>query len=70
MGGFVLKRSSSLEFSSLRHLVGDSANTSLVHRSGDNVLLSTTRQPFYPRRQTPWESQSINGEGEFVLKKL
>ena len=34
------------------------------------MLLSTIRQPFYPGRQTSWESQSTNGEGEFVLRKL
>ena len=34
------------------------------------MLLSTIRQLFYPGRQTPWESQSTNGEGEFVLRKL
>ena len=59
-----------LSFPSFRPFVGDRANTSSVRRSGDKVLLSTIRQPFYPGRQTPWESQSTNGEGEFVLRKL
>ena len=68
--GGVSKRSSSLEFSSCRPFVGDSANTSSVRRNGNNVLLLTIRQPFYPKRHTPWESQSIRGEGEFVLSKL
>ena len=61
--------SSSLKFSSLRPFVNDSANTSSDRQSGDNVLLSTIRQPFYPGRHTPWESQSTSG-GEFVLRKL
>ena len=34
------------------------------------MLLYTIRQLFYPGRQTPWGSQSTNGEGEFVLRKL
>ena len=59
-----------LSFPSFRPFVGDRANTSSVRRSGGKVLLSTIRQPFYPGRQTPWESQSTNGEGEFVLRKL
>ena len=59
-----------LSFPSFHHFVGDRANTSSVRRSGGKVLLSTIRQPFYPGRQTPWESQSTNGEDEFVLKKL
>ena len=50
--------------------VGDRANTSSVRRSGGKELLSTIRQPFYPGRQTPWESRSTNGEDEFVLRKL
>ena len=41
-----------------------------VRRNGYNVLLLTICQPFYPRRDTPWESQSTSGEGEFVLRKL
>ena len=45
-----------LSFPSFRPFVGDRANTSSVRRSGGKVLLSTIRQPFYPRRQTPWES--------------
>ena len=59
-----------LSFPSFRPFVGDRANTSSVRRSGGKVLLSTIRQPFYPGRQKPWEFQSINGEGEFVLRKL
>ena len=59
-----------LSFPSFRPFVGDRANTSSVRRSGGKVLLSTIRQPFYPGRQTPWESQNTNGEGEFVLRKL
>ena len=59
-----------LSFPSFRPFVGDRAYTSSVRRSGGKVLLSTIRQPFYPGRQTPWESQSTNGEGEFVLRKL
>ena len=59
-----------LSFPSFRPFVGDRANTSSVRWSGDKVLLSTIRQPFYPGRQTPWESQSTSGEGEFVLRKL
>ena len=59
-----------LSFPSFRSFVGDRANTSSVRRNGGKVLLSTIRQPFYPGRQTPWESQSTNGEGEFVLRKL
>ena len=66
----VSKRSSSLEFSFLRLLVSDSANTSSVRRSGGNVLLSTTRQQFYLGRPKFGCSQSTNGEGEFVLRKL
>ena len=69
-GRTIYKRSSSLEFYFLRPLVGDSANTSSVCRSGDRVLFSTIRHLFYPGRQTPLESQSTNGEGEFVLRKL
>ena len=57
-------------FSFLHPFVGDSANKSSVRWSGDKVLLSTIRHPFYPRRQTPLESRSTNGEGEFVLRKL
>ena len=30
----------------------------------------TIRQVFYPRRHTPWKSQSISEEGRFVLRKL
>ena len=59
-----------LSFPSFHPFVSDRANTSSVRRSGGKVLLSTIRQPFYPRRQTPWESQSNSGEGEFVLRKL
>ena len=59
-----------LSFPSFRPFVGDRANTSSVRRNGDKVLLSTIRQPFYPGRQTPWGSQSTNGESEFVLRKL
>ena len=59
-----------LSFLSFRPFVGDRANTSSVRRSGGKVLLSTIRQPFYPGRQTPWESQSTSGESEFVLRKL
>ena len=59
-----------LSFPSFRPFVSDRANTSLVRRNGGKVLLSTIRQPFYLGRQTPWESQSTNGEGEFVLRKL
>ena len=59
-----------LSFPSFRPFVGDRANASSVRRSGDKVLLSTIRQPFYHGRQTPWESQSTNGEDEFVLRKL
>ena len=47
-----------LSFPSFRPFVSDRANTSSVRRSGDKVLLSAIRQPFYPGRQTPWESQS------------
>ena len=64
------KRSSSLEFSFLRPFVGDRSNTLSVLQSGGNVLLSTIKQPFYLERHMPWESQNINGEGEFVLRKL
>ena len=59
-----------LSFPSFRPFVGDRANTSSVCRNSGKVLLSTIRHPFYPGRQTPWESQSTNGEGEFVLRKL
>ena len=59
-----------LSFPSFRPFVGDRANTSSIRRSGGKVFLSTIRHPFYPRRQTPWESQSTNGEGEFVSRKL
>ena len=59
-----------LSFPSFRPFFGDRVNTSSVRRSGDKVLLSTIRQPFYHGRQTPCESQSTNGEGEFVLRKL
>ena len=45
-----------LSFPSFRPFVGDRANTSSVRRSGGKVLFSTIRQPFYPGRQTPWES--------------
>ena len=38
-----------LSFPSFRPFVGDRANTSSVRRSGGKVLLSTIRQPFYPR---------------------
>ena len=41
-----------------------------VCRNSDNVLLLTIRQSFYPERNTPWESQSTNGEDKFVLRKL
>ena len=41
-----------------------------ILRNGRNVLLLIIRQPFYPRRHTPWESQSTGGEGEFVLRKF
>ena len=34
------------------------------------VLLSVIVRTHYPGRQMPWESQSTNGEGKFVLKKL
>ena len=64
------KRSLSLGFSFLCLFIGDRANISLVRRSGDNVFLSTIQQLFYPRRQTPWESQGTSGEGKFVLRKL
>ena len=66
----VSKRSSSLEFSFIRPFIGDSVNTSSVHWSDGNVILSTIRHSFDPGRQTPWESQSTSGEGEFVLRKL
>ena len=59
-----------LSFPSFRPFIGDRANTLSVRRSGGKVLFSTIRQPFYPGRQTPWESQSTSGEGEFVLRKL
>ena len=59
-----------LSFPSFRPFVSDRANTSPVRRSGGKVLLSIIRQPFYPGRQTPWDSQSSSGEGEFVLRKL
>ena len=59
-----------LSFPSFCPFVDDRANTSSVRRSGGKVLLSTIRQPFYPGRQMPWESQSTNEEGEFVLRKL
>ena len=59
-----------LSFPSFRPFVGDRANTSSVRRNDGKVLLSTIRQLFYLGRQTPWESQSTNGEGEFVLRKL
>ena len=52
------------------HFVSDRTKISLVHWSGDNVLLLTIRQPFNPKRQTPWESQGTSGESEFVLRKL
>ena len=57
-------------FPSFRHFFDDRANTPSVRRNGGKVLLSTIRQPFYHGRQTPWESQSTNGEDEFVLRKL
>ena len=66
----VSKGSLSLEFSFLCLFVSDRANISSVPRSGDNVLLSTIQQSFYPRRQMPWESQGTSGEGEFFLRKL